>query len=563
MLILTGFVLFAAVLGAGADSGPEVATLQGRLRGRVRFTRGNRTFGAFEGIAFARPPLGELRFKPPVPVEPWEGVKEVTQPHNICPQRDIYRRSTLIEGDEDCLYLNVYTPQVHDKVQSPLPVMVFFHGGGWLCGGGNSFWYGPDILLDRDVILVVTNYRLGALGFLSTGDEVVPGNNGMKDQNLAMKWVKENVHAFGGDPQKINIFGESAGGASVQLHMVSPLSRGLFSTAISQSGTAHCLWAVAPDGQALRHATMLAQEFGCSTESSSELVECLRKVPVYDLVAKDHIFMKWDTDPMIPFKPVVEPNLEGAFLVEHPIESMKEGRFAQVPWIVGLNTNDGALRAAGIFGNPHLIDELEEKFHEVVPVSLLYDEISPQVRLVTDRIRDFYFGGAKLNTSSRPDVVDMYTDGWFLNGADEAVQYYLKYSKKPIYYYLFGHRGPSSFTEIFGDKEKDYGVCHADELQYLFPLAESLFPDKPQTPQDKKIAEIMTTLWVNFALTGDPTPTTSDLVPSKWTPVTGDDLEYFHISSDGASMHKGLFKKRAEFWRNLPIRTSNEIKDEL
>lgn len=96
----------------------------------------------------------------------------------------------------------------------------------------------------------------------------------------------------------------------------------------------------------------------------------------------------------------------------------------------------------------------------------------------------------------------MYTDGWFLNGADEAVQYYLKYSNKPIYYYLFGHRGPSSFTEIFGDKEKDYGVCHADELQYLFPLAESLFPDKPQTPQDKKIAEIMTTLWVNFALTG-------------------------------------------------------------
>ena len=173
----------------------------------------------------------------------------------------------------------------------------------------------------------------------------------------------------------------------------------------------------------------------------------------------------------------------------------------------------------------------------------------------------------------------MYTDGWFLNGADEAVQYYLKYSDKPIYYYLFGHRGPSSFTEIFGDKEKDYGVCHADELQYLFPLAESLFPDKPQTPQDKKIAEIMTTLWVNFALTGyvtrgthtslswyffrDPTPTTSDLLPSKWTPVTGDNLEYFHISSDGASMHKGLFKKRAEFWRNLPIRTSNEIKDEL
>ncbi|XP_068903336.1 juvenile hormone esterase-like [Tenebrio molitor] len=562
-MLAAGFCFVAVVTLAAGDGGLEVAVAQGLLRGTTKTTRGGRSFGAFEGIPFAQPPLGELRFKAPVPVQSWQGVKDATKPHNICPQRDIYRRSTVIEGNEDCLYLNVYTPQLNNTA-SRFPVMIFFHGGGWLCGGGNSLWYGPDILLDRDVILVVTNYRLGPLGFLSTGDAACPGNNGMKDQNLAMRWVKDNVAAFGGDPEKITIFGESAGGASAQLHMMSPLSKGLFRSAISQSGTAHVLWALSPNDQAIRHAKMLGEAVGCSTKWSGELVECLRKVPAYDLVAQDNIFMKWDTDPMIPFKPVIEPDLEGAFLVEHPIDSFRSGRFAQVPWIVGLNTEDGALRAAGIFGNPHLIGELDEKFEQVVPISLLYDETSPQSELVTSQIKNFYFGGGTIDNSSRGDVVDMYTDGWFLNGADEAIRYYLKYSRQPVYYYLFGHRGVASFTEIFGDKNNDYGVCHADELQYLFPIGDGLFPGRPPSPGDKKIAEIMTTLWVNFAQTGNPTPTVDDLLPNKWEPVTSHDMEYYSIRLEAPVMRRGLFKERAEFWRSLAIHSkSNEIKDEL
>ncbi|XP_967137.2 juvenile hormone esterase-like [Tribolium castaneum] len=556
-------IVWLCLLVTLASGAPEADTTQGRLRGKYQTTKGNRTFSAFEGIPFAKPPLGALRFKAPVPGDKWDGVKEATSRHNVCPQRDIYRRATLIEGDEDCLYLNVYTPQVGQSA-TPLPVMVFFHGGGWLCGGGNSMWYGPEILLDRDVVLVVPNYRLGALGFLSTGDSVCPGNNGMKDQNLALRWVKDNIGEFGGDASKITIFGESAGGASVQLHMVSPLSKGLFHTAISQSGTAHCLWAVAPENQGAKHAKMLAEEFGCDTGSSEALVECLRHIPVYDLVAKDQIFMKWDTDPMIPFKPTIEPATEGAFLVEHPSETMKKGTFSQVPWIVGLNTNDGALRAAGIFGNPYLIDELDDKFNEVVPISLLYDETSSRAKEVTNKIRKFYFGASKITESSRFDVVDMYTDGWFLNGADEAIRYYLKYGKKPVYYYLFGHRGVASFTEIFGDKEKDYGVCHADELQYLFPIGDGLFPDKPPSPDDKKMAKIMTTLWTNFAKFGDPTPVTNEDIPNKWTPVISKDMEYYNINLDSLEMRQGLFKSRAEFWRSLPIHAkTQEIKDEL
>lgn len=132
---------------------------------------------------------------------------------------------------------------------------------------------------------------LGALGFLSTGDEVCPGNNGLKDQNLAIKWVKNNIDQFGGDPDQITLFGESAGGVSVQFHMVSPLSQGLFKGGISQSGTAFCMWALSTKESAVNNAKLLGKEFGCNTENSADLVKCLSNIPANDLIAKDKAFM--------------------------------------------------------------------------------------------------------------------------------------------------------------------------------------------------------------------------------------------------------------------------------
>ncbi|KAJ8871621.1 hypothetical protein PR048_027948 [Dryococelus australis] len=166
--------------------------------------------------------------QPPQPSEPWDGVLNATQDPNICVQRNIYLGSHEIEGQEDCLYLNVYTPQLPDETRETKlrPVMVWIHGGGWLSGGGILGFYSPAHLLDRDVVLVGFNYRLGALGFLSTGDKVCPGNNGMKDQVMALRWVRDNIAAFGGDPNSVTIFGQSAGGASVHYHVISRMSRG-------------------------------------------------------------------------------------------------------------------------------------------------------------------------------------------------------------------------------------------------------------------------------------------------------------------------------------------------
>lgn len=160
----------------------------------------------------------------------------------------------------------------------------------------------------------------------------------------------------------------------------------------------------------------------------------------------------------------------------------------------------------------------------------------------------------------------MYTDGWFLYGQDKAINYHLKYNSQPVYSYLFAHRGAASFTEIFGDKVRDYGVCHADELQYLFPLGADLFPDKPPTADDLNIASILTKLWTNFARTGNPTPSTDEIIKNLWLPVKNyDDMNYFDIAINELSMKKNLLKERTNFWRNLALDGAKytRIKDEL
>ncbi|KAG7153841.1 Venom carboxylesterase-6-like 8, partial [Homarus americanus] len=190
----------------------------------------SRALYAYQGIPFAKPPVGDLRFKDPVPSEPWEGVRDGTKLPEPCLQVSFFMFTSGVRvppekllGVEDCLYLNVYTP-VDNGPKADLPVMVWIHGGAYFSGSTKE--YLPLVILDHDVVLVVIQYRLGVLGFLSTEDSVIPGNFGLKDQTLALKWVQRNINNFGGDKTKVTIFGESAGGASVHFHMLSPKSKG-------------------------------------------------------------------------------------------------------------------------------------------------------------------------------------------------------------------------------------------------------------------------------------------------------------------------------------------------
>ncbi|PNF29114.1 hypothetical protein B7P43_G12621 [Cryptotermes secundus] len=338
------FVVLAALSGGvrSYDDLPQVTVVQGALRGLYLTSRKGRQFVGFQGVPYAKPPLGEMRFKSPEPPESWVGVREATQYAPICTQRSIFAKQVEVAGSEDCLYLNVFTPQVDPG--GMLDVMVWFHGGGFVSGAGS--FYGPEHLLDEDIVLVTVNYRLGPIGFLSTGDAAAPGNFGLKDQVAALRWVHDNIEMFGGNPDSVTLFGESAGGSSVHYHMLSPLSRGLFHRGISQSGTALCTWALAANGSSSYQAKKLAKLLDCPTSPTADLVDCLRTKDARDIIATDKQFMEWDVDPLIPFKPVVEPiGLQDVFLPAEPLHLLQESPLS-IPWLTGINSGDGALKAA-------------------------------------------------------------------------------------------------------------------------------------------------------------------------------------------------------------------------
>lgn len=181
-------------------------------------------------------------------------------------------------GEEDCLYLNIYVPAAN--ATSPLlPVIFWIHGGGFQYGECSN--YGAKFLMDRDVILVTFNYRVGPFGFLSTGDDVIPGNMGLKDQSTALRWISENIQYFGGDPRKITLTGVSAGGASVHYHYLSPMSRGLFQNGISFSGTTMAPWAHSPEST--KETKILANALGCPVDDSLKMAHCLRNASAHDI----------------------------------------------------------------------------------------------------------------------------------------------------------------------------------------------------------------------------------------------------------------------------------------
>ena len=213
----------------------------------------------------------------PQDVAPWNEVFDATEDGSLCPQYDISQSMPI--GDEDCLSLNVYTPKMDTKKRA---VMVYFHGGAYIMGGGASFFFGPGYLLEQNVVLVTFNYRLGPLGFLSTTDKAAGGNQGVLDQIMVLKWVKANIAKFGGDPGKVTIFGEDAGAASVTLLAMSPLAKDLFHGAIALSGNALCDQYLQNDpAEASRE---LATRLECGTETGEDIINCLKRKTQQEII---------------------------------------------------------------------------------------------------------------------------------------------------------------------------------------------------------------------------------------------------------------------------------------
>ncbi|KAJ6631273.1 Venom carboxylesterase-6, partial [Pseudolycoriella hygida] len=335
------------------NDAPVVEVRQGKILGKTLTSRNGREFFSFFSI-----PYGQAeRFQAPSIAANWNGTLEATQYGLPCAQKTWITNENL--GEENCLKLQVFTPSLTNN----MPVMVYFHGGGFTIGTGNILQ--PQYFMDEDIVLVVVNYRLGPFGFLSLQDEHIPGNNGLKDQSVALKWVQQNIVNFGGNPKKVTIFGNSAGAASVSFHMLSQQSSYLFHSAIMQSGSSLNPWAMSKHPKEM--ASRYGENVGCSTSDSTSFLDCLKTKTTNEILDAMESLTQWNYDPFTPFGVVVEPETPGAFITVDPLISLRLGNFSRVPVIIGVVEDEGILLHSACVAHVDEISFLFADSYQVAP----------------------------------------------------------------------------------------------------------------------------------------------------------------------------------------------------
>lgn len=515
--VVTLCVLVAVLCGVKADCSKHihapVVCLSNRRCLEGVWTEGFQTdcFQSFLGIPYAKPPIGSLRFANPVPSEPWTGVLSATTPKQDCLQKNYLLPIPVTSGQEDCLYLNVYVPKKASKII--LPVMVYIFGGGFFSGSANPYIHGPEYFMDtQQVILVTVAYRLGALGFLSTGDESCPGNFGFKDQNLALKWIQQHIKAFGGDPNRVTIFGQSAGGVSVHMHMLSPLSEGLFNQAIVMSGNAAAPYNKAPKDplQQTKDQAKFCGIENANKMKSEQLIKALRKVNATTLVDSGDEFKYWHVDPLVTFRPAIEPDIEGAFMTRDPKEIIRTGEYRHVPWMTGFVPSEGAVRALSIISNETLKNDFNANFDDLLMRLMEFaDEGTSASAWRLKQIVDFYLNGTHhLGQDNVQRFVDIISDRAFFHPLYKTLESYVGYAdleRNPVYLYKFAFKGPYSYSFLYTGSAKDYGVVHCDDLIYLFKSPVLFSAGFNKTSVDAKVIQHMVGAFVTFASNGQPT----------------------------------------------------------
>ncbi|XP_075978697.1 juvenile hormone esterase-like [Anticarsia gemmatalis] len=499
---------------------------QGTLQGGKSKTENGFEYFEFMGVPYAKPPVGELRFKSPQPPEPWDGVRDATtsSPDNISCQ--MHFQSGKIIGSEDCLYLNVYTPEIPNANSKLKPVMVLAHGGGFVAGNGIlKHETGPDYLIENDVILVTFNYRLGPLGFLNLGLPEAAGNMGLKDFVRTLQWVQSNIEKFGGDKDNVTVIGVSAGSAACEYLTVSPLAKGLFHKCILQSGSCLNNWAMNEQPQVM--AAQLAEELGYTGQNDdlSAIHTYLLNAPAaaltglaFKLIGKSkskHLFFG--------FGPTKEHDFGNGdlFLKDYGYGLLKEGKFSEVPILKGYCSNEGVL--ANIT-KPHGVKELTETKSFVDCWSYKLDD--SDIKSYNPQLVTAYVDNANADEEIEP-AVKFYGDLSFISGICIGAK--LQSKKVPVYLYRFCYDGNlNNFKAMFGLKTS--GAGHCDEVGYLLRLA--IVANKVPDEADLLMRKRLTKMWTNFAKTSNPTPEDCAELPTKWPVFTAESKQYLNIDKE-------------------------------
>jgi len=512
---------------------PIIEIQSGKIEGKWI---ANNKLASFKGIPYATPPVGALRWKSPQPPERWEGIRKATKFSDFAWQQQVSMFTfleTLINGQgwnkvrafsiksllkyapkpkqsEDCLYLNIKTPALEKSAK--LPVMVWIHGGDHQDGSAAEIFYDGTAIPEKDIVLVTINYRLGLMGYFAHPElkeesaQHVAGNYGTLDQIAALKWVQQNIESFGGDPDNVTIFGESAGGESVAHMLSSPLAKGLFHRAIMQSPAnagqmIHLDKAFGHIPSAEYFSTQFTEQLGITGENQ---IEQLRKMPAKDLMKA----LRTAED-----VPSFYPNIDGYVLPKSPFEVFADNEQHKVPILLGSNADEGTciypMLNVPIVDYKHLNlsnDKLPQQF---------YDDYAEDAK----QLAAFYPGIEHRDPKAENDLLG---DDFF--GA--KVRFYAdclaKHGQRAFFYF---------FKRVPPSAKQTAGAFHAAELPFMHGTNT---PVLPLNEADKILSETMVNYWTNFAKTGNPSDTDSP----KWEAFDHQNPEWMVLDINNVGMNK-------------------------
>uniref|UniRef100_A0A4W5PT83 Carboxylic ester hydrolase n=1 Tax=Hucho hucho TaxID=62062 RepID=A0A4W5PT83_9TELE len=480
-----------------------------------------RTMDVFKGIPYADKPG---IFEKPKRHPGWDGVLKATEFKPRCMQLNLLQSDT--RGQEDCLYLNIWVPQ-GISVSTGLPVMVWIFGGGYLVGGSmganflDNYLYDGEEIANRGKVIVVTlGYRVGTLGFLSSGDASGPGNYGLWDQHAAIAWVNRNIRAFGGDPNNITVFGESAGAASVSFQMLSPHNKGLIRRAISQSGVALCPWAI--NNNPRTFAEMVAEKVGCPIDD--QMMACLKLINAKELTLAGTLSLAGSPSTPIVGNLALSPVIDGDFLPDHPGNLFHNA--ADIDYLAGVNSMDA-----------HLFTGLDLPAVNKPIANLPLSDVKLLLGSLTKK------GEASINSAFAE-----YTADWGDKPSQETIKktvvmietdyVFLVPTQAALYLHASNAQSARTYSYLFSEPSRLSGIVlpfpswmeadHAEDLQFVF--------GKPFTtplaywPKHRNVSKYFIAYWTNFARTGDPNKGESN-VPVTWPAYTTSGQKYLEINA--------------------------------
>lgn len=520
------FVLLFFQNGKCQQDRIEVNTNVGKIKG-LRATDGD--FYMYLGIPYAI--LGDNPFGPSTPYPPFNETFEAYDDSKICPQ--LNQVNNEIMGTLDCLQLHIYVPASINTLKS-MSVMVWLYGGGFEQGQAGRVLYDPSYLLKKDVIIVSINYRVGPYGFMCLDIPAVSGNQGLKDQYTAIKWIKENIEAFGGKSDQITLFGQSAGGHSIDLHLFSTKDI-LFNKFILQSGSAEALTVLyEPDKQA---PIKMAKYLGFDTNDILDALKYLSEADTNSVISASK-------DLQMQFKPCVEQKFKenDPFITRSWINA-KVPKVKNMPVLMGFNKLEYASifarREAEFLRNLTIVDDYLRR---------VFDFSNLEVQKTKDMVSKFYFGDNKINENAKWPLVRFLSDIIYIHPVHRTLQNYLDNGAVHIYYYMFSYVGEQNtvITTNYDEYDSSGNLCcasHNDELKYLFKQ----YNNSELTEADRITVDRLTTMWTNFAKYSNPTPDETVLLPVKWQPVSTDYQYYLNINNELTLDNRPLHN-RMEFW---------------